>query len=119
MISKMNKLFVYGSLKRNYWNNSILSNGKYHGKAQTLPVFTLLRYSSFPAVIPDGNTAIKGEIWEIDDATLSYCDYLEGHPNFYKRIKITTDMGEAWMYCMNPKEVDVDCPIIESGEWNG
>lgn len=39
-------------------------------------------------------TEIHGELYEVDDATLSRLDSLEGHPNWYERKPVEVKIGE-------------------------
>jgi gamma-glutamylaminecyclotransferase len=114
----MNRLMVYGSLKKTYWNHVILEGSEFLGEAKTTPVFTMIDYGAFPAILPEGKTAIHGEIYDISDATLVRTDRLEGHPGFYTRTRCNTTLGEAWIYLMKSSSIKgKDLTIIESGLW--
>jgi gamma-glutamylcyclotransferase (GGCT)/AIG2-like uncharacterized protein YtfP len=113
------KLFVYGTLQRDYWNHkrAMASQGevKFVAEATTRGRF-LLASQGIPFVFRQSmfvGTAkrltkpflgrIKGELFDIDDAVLKACDRLEGHPHAYRRelVAITLDNGEtttAWAY---------------------
>jgi len=96
-----NLVFVYGSLK---------SGGKVRGldqfpgativgKAKTVyPDYDMLDLGSFPGVVKNGTKHISGEVWEVDDETLSELDMIEGYPDFYNREKTETTQGRAYMY---------------------
>ena len=116
----MVKLFVYGTLKKGFHNHSVLerSNGKFIGKGYTLPIFTMYNLGHYPAVTLLGNTAIQGEVWEVDD--LQHTDWLEGYPKFYDRRVISIQMEEgglveASLYYI--KEDHTYKELIEEGEW--
>ena len=80
----------------------------------------MVAYGAFPAVFDGGSIAIKGEVYEVDEGILDYCDSLEGHPLWYKRILVESDnFGKVWMYCMHAHHIHKDMPMIETGEWNG
>lgn len=84
-------LFVYGTLKEGFGNNRILSRGaRKLGPAQTEGNFILMDFGGFPGMYEKtGQTPVTGELWEVDGDALQRCDYLEGHPTFYKRTPIT------------------------------
>lgn len=113
----LTKVMVYGSLKAGRGNHYLLEGSKYLGPAKTSPIFTMVSYGSFPAVLADGDTAITGEIYEVDDNTLRALDRLEGHPDWYRRCEVVTDVAKAWMYIMNPEKVHARAPIVETGVW--
>jgi len=100
------KLFVYGSLKKGCHNHGLLRNARYLGDYSTEAKYTMVDMGSFPGVFHDENsvTSIHGEIYEIDETTLTILDRLEGHPNFFHREKIMCDgYGEAWVYLVLPR----------------
>lgn len=82
----LHKIFTYGSLKSGHWNNTILGASKLLGVAQTILSWDMYD-CGFPYVISpeeEGHT-VYGEVYEVDDSTLSRLDSLEGHPTHYIR----------------------------------
>ncbi len=95
------KIFVYGTLQRGYGNNRLLTDATFIGSATTEKSYVLFQ-CGFPKAVPftKNNTKllpVKGEVFEVDKATLHCCDQLEGHPNWYVRTPITVlmDNGET------------------------
>ena len=87
------KIFVYGTLKRGYGNNRILDNSEFLGEVLTAPNYDL-RASGIPFLM-HGDYAIRGEVYEAEEAAVHRMDLLEGHPNFYRRGDILLDEGES------------------------
>lgn len=93
------KLFVYGSLKRGHWNFRLLENSHFVGTATTTRPYLLMDFGGFPGMYNQGIVGlndvahVKGELYEVDDATLRSCDCLEGHPTMYKRTPIEVRMN--------------------------
>lgn len=114
----MDTVFVYGTLKQGFGNHRLLRNSKFLGKAETQPIFTMISLGAFPAVLVDGDVAIKGEVYEVDENTMQQLDWLEGHPNFYRRIQVSTTLGPAWMYTI-PSDRSREHSRIPSGFWDG
>ncbi|WP_338869466.1 gamma-glutamylcyclotransferase family protein [Myxococcus stipitatus] len=115
--STATRVFVYGTLLSGEPNHRLLRGARLIGPARTHPHFTLHDYGPFPALAPDGNHAIEGEVYEVDALILAALDRLEGHPRFYERTPIALDGAgrvEAYLF---PKERLTDRPIIESGCW--
>lgn len=81
----MHKIFVYGTLKRGHGNHRLLANARFIGTGISEPVFTMLHLGGFPGIVRSGETAIHGELYEVDEGTLHRLDRLEGHPSFYER----------------------------------
>ena len=100
----MNKkiyVFVYGTLRKGYWNHRLLENSKFIGEAITKEKYSLYA-NGIPYVVKTPKTQIKGEVYEVDIETLKRLDQLEGHPDFYYREKtdilINGKPIKAWIY---------------------
>jgi len=88
MNKEMNKVFVYGTLRKGRGNYSILERSTFVGNA-----VTAIKYAMYVSGIPyvtelEHETNIVGEVYEVDEFTLNRLDRLEGHPHFYERRKI-------------------------------
>jgi gamma-glutamylaminecyclotransferase len=110
----MEKVFVYGTLKRNRGNNRCFyrvdNKSQFISEAKTKEKYAL--YSAGIPFVTDEEQVceIHGEVFEVTTETLTGpLDGLEGHPNWYNRKKIpvvlnTGEETEAWLYFMkNPR----------------
>ena len=113
----MNRIFVYGTLKKGHgnWHYILKNHSLFMGEHTTEPVFTMIDLGAFPGVLADGDTRIKGEVFEIDDETMRRVDSLEGYPEFYNRQQIETQFGPAWMYYLGDSYRGYR--QVENGEW--
>lgn len=109
-------VFVYGSLKKGFHNHRLVKRADLDlGAATTAQSYLMLGGFSFPFLIDPATLArktdlsdvigrVRGEVYEVDDATLARLDLLEGHPEFYKRELVEVrpeDHPEpvmAWVY---------------------
>lgn len=125
----MNRMFVYGTLKRGQRNHGLLEDEQ-NGKAEfisngaTAEQYILVVDPDFgiPFILDSGDDGknIEGEIWDVDDAMLRKLDQLEMHPEFYTRLeKEITVSGDTdskttticWVYILrdfNPKLLAYD-----------
>jgi len=120
-------VFVYGTLKSNKYNNSLLENSEFLGNGITKDPF-LLVHDSLPYLIKKNDheysTTIKGEIYEVDDEIFKKIDKLEGHPYFYKRGCVivknekTNEYIYSWCYFVNDITYVSLNDIIKNGEWD-
>lgn len=112
------RVFVYGTLKAGHSNAGLLAAATFVGDAVTVPEFTMFaeNYNHFPMVAEGGNKVIKGEVYEVNEFTLSRLDSLEGHPRWYQRKEVNTSLGKAWMYIM-PREKCEGLNEVQSGNW--
>jgi gamma-glutamylaminecyclotransferase len=111
------RVFVYGSLRRGQGNHAVIQAGTFVGEARTLPRFTLYNLGPFPALVSDGNTAVVGELYEVDEQTLGRLDRLEGCPRLYQRHAITLEDGTlAHAYVQRLDQVRGRSKIA-SGNW--
>ncbi|MCS7299276.1 MAG: gamma-glutamylcyclotransferase family protein [Spirochaetia bacterium] len=130
-MKKENYVFVYGTLRKGLGNHYLLKEAKFIGFAKTKE-----RYTMYARTIPFVNKNIKtsqiiGEVYLVDDETLSKLDYLEGHPSWYYRemIDVILDKGQydtipenihdyseelkAWIYFNDTEEGR----IVTSGDY--
>lgn len=106
----MQKLFVYGTLKRGCTNHHFLKDQSFLGEAFTRPCYRMYDVGGFPGLVLDPHTgyAIKGELWEIDQDCLVKVDWLEDVASgFYARAmaQLTTpheEIADAIVYLFCP-----------------
>lgn len=100
----MQKLFVYGTLKRGYHNSFYLEGSKFIGEDLTVNKYFMAVSGYIPFVFEDWmehefKGFIKGEVYLVDSFTLKKIDRLENHPYDYRRKKVKLKrFGEAWLY---------------------
>lgn len=102
------KIFVYGTLKKGYHNNQLLSrtDSKFISE-HILPGYKLF-HAGFPVAMPSDGTSIKGEIWEIDPngPALGYLDRLESNGYMYNR----TQVDDLSLYVGHPRYWERELP---------
>lgn len=136
---KMELLFVYGTLKRGSHNNIMLNRAKFLGRAVTKPRLNIKSVGVPIVVTPitdkmkEAAKPIIGEVYKISKRILKAVDYLEGHPDLYKRFQIDIELEKntvkAYIYLFQPNnfartldfdqsELDCSIKITEEGyEW--
>jgi len=122
-------VFVYGSLLRGFGNHRLLAGpgAIFVGTGETKPAFGMVSLGAFPAVLDSGETAIRGELYLVDDETFAALDRLEGFPTFYTRRRILVDCADgehirgavdAWIYILASKRYGFGSgDEIASGDW--
>ena len=94
----MSNLFVYGTLMKGMRNASYLEKAKFIGEATTKPEYELMFNGSIPAARA-GTESIKGELYEVDDATLKVLDVVEEvDANLYDRHEAEIEGKKAVIY---------------------
>jgi len=79
-------LFVYGTLKKNFWNNHLLQKSVFVGEFLTQDKFCLVVSNGLPFVLTNPKLSkIKGEVYYIDSLTLKSIDNLERNGKWYTR----------------------------------
>ena len=86
---EINKVFVYGTLKKDHYNHDLLEGSELIGTAESLAKFNMINLGGFPAVLynSDEGYKISGEIYKISDRILERLDILEGEGTFYNRVE--------------------------------
>ena len=118
-------VFVYGSLKRGYWNNRLLEGALFVGEAHTTKKYSLVD-GGVPMAVPDEEgLPVMGEVYEIDVSLhLGPLDRLEGHPRFYTReqvgVVLKGEVCNAYIYEMQYTYRDGDmCQVVDDKYvWN-
>jgi gamma-glutamylaminecyclotransferase len=88
------RVFVYGTLLSGEGNHRNLDGAKFLGEARTAALYTLVDLGYFPALLERGTTAVRGQVFLVDAKTLARLDWLEGHPRFYERVRVTLSDGD-------------------------
>ena len=114
-------LAVYGALRQGGPSNYLLNNSKYIGDFDTELIYDMYSLGSFPALIADGNTSIKMEVYEITEDTLKVLNRVQEYErgvkveNLYIMVEIETPYGQALTSFYNNK---ISNKVkIESGDW--
>jgi gamma-glutamylaminecyclotransferase len=100
----MNKVFVYGTLKKGNPLRGLekIKGAEFLGEALTSDYDYVMRdLGPFPAVSSPGFHQVSGEVWNVTDDVLELIDIMEGHPDFYCRRQVETTLGTAWMYLVS------------------
>lgn len=87
----MNRIFVYGSLKRGGSNHALLQGQSFLGTARTAAGFRLFDLGDYPGMVawPGDTTGVEGEVWAVDAAGLARLDQLEGTAEgLYRRAPV-------------------------------
>lgn len=108
-------VFVYGSLKRGYYNHDVLEDSKYWGPAITCEKY-LLYDGMFPYMVnPRGTNLVDkshrvlGEMYRVGSLKiLDNLDALEGVPHHYKRETIHIELLGIGNYSVNSYFCNVD-----------
>lgn len=102
-------LFVYGTLMKGYGNNGMLATSIYEGPSRTLHSVYHMYECGFPIVslTKDPRAGqIAGDLYLVTPENIEIIDNMEGHPYWYKRIRVPLIDGTlAWMYV----QPEVDC----------
>ena len=106
---------VYGTLKRGHGNHSLIRHAPFHGTSYLKDVGVTKR-TGFPFAYRSKGAKTFIEIYEVNKATLSAVDRLEGHPHWYKRELFNVAGKDVWVYLNQAEEGNYD--LEESGVWS-
>ncbi|MEB3235763.1 MAG: gamma-glutamylcyclotransferase family protein [Cyanobacteriota bacterium] len=114
----LERLFVYGSLKRGMANHQQLATAVALGAAQ-LQGLALYDLGPFPMAIASGDRGhtLHGELYGIPALLLPGLDRFEGVPRLYRRVRWPLAGGDrVWVYIGHPRQVRF-VPRLEDGQW--
>lgn len=84
-------IFVYGTLKRGFYNHDLLENAEFVCEAITKEKYPMVNTEGyFPYLINNKGLGhyIQGEVYKIDEIILATLDILESYPSHYDRRQI-------------------------------
>lgn len=87
-------VFVYGTLQRDERNHHYLVSSTYLGEA-TLKDYALYDLpQGYPGILPFIGYQVQGEVYEVNEPTLTNLDYLEGEGSLYKRTLVQVTLND-------------------------
>lgn len=113
------RVFVYGTLKQGHGNHDALRHSDFLGRCALTGNYALLSLGWFPGLIESKDQpqrTVVGEVYRISRETLDVLDMIEGHPNFYRRVKVSTPWKGAWAYFL-PEDYAKKYPIVAAPVW--
>lgn len=113
----MPRLFVYGTLLAGEPAHARLAGARFLGPVRTAPDYDLVDFGAYPALVPGGRSAVTGELYLVDEATLERLDEFEAVPDLYFRVRIRLAAGSLAETYLMPREQARGRRIIESGDW--
>ena len=70
----------------------------------------------YPALVGGGSTAVRGEIYEVEESLIPELDLYEDVPELYQRVTLEVGGMEAFVYLL-PEAFAADRPELPSGDW--
>jgi gamma-glutamylaminecyclotransferase len=121
----MELVFVYGTLKKNHGNHSLISSSRFIGKGHTRNKYALYEYGIPYVTQKQKESVIHGEVYSVSKYALLALDLLEQHPDWYYRQKtdiLLYDVEEdkikevsAWLYFCD--KIPFDAKINTTGTY--
>lgn len=112
------RVFVYGTLKQGHGNHRLLASSKFLGRCVIKGKHRLVSLGGFPGLVatPDSEEerSVSGEVYQVNEETLMSLDFLEGHPRFYERLKLSTPFKNAWAYYLPEAYLDRGYPQVDT-----
>lgn len=102
------KIFVYGSLKRGFYNHERVGKMTYL-KDMVLDGFEMYKICSFPG-IKRGTGTVHGEVYEVEGKTYEKLEYMERSADFYP-------IQYDGMTVFIRDTIGSKCPKVPHGMW--
>ena len=110
-------VFVYGRMRRGEADHRFLRGARHVMDIATAAAFELVDLGGLPGLIEGGETAIQGEVYAVDAATLAMIDELEDHPESFRRTRIELADGSFAEGYLVPRAQAGCFPRCENGHW--
>ena len=81
------KVFVYGSLKKGFYNDHILKDSEFIG-TEVVHGYSMSSLGAYPMAYNDPEGQIVGELYYITPETLERLDMLESEGKYYDRLVV-------------------------------
>jgi gamma-glutamylaminecyclotransferase len=109
-------LFVYGTLLRGEPNHPQLSDASFVRSTRTAAAYELVDLGGYPALLEDGESAISGEVYDVNAELLARIDAFEEVPDLYERKRVDLIDGSVDAYVMSRARA-AGAPRIVDGSW--
>ena len=114
-------VFVYGTLRKGSTANHFLADATYVGedttKQKSFDMVDLYSSStsSFPGVVKTGKFGIEGDVYLVNDDTLSMLDDYESNGSLYNRelIELSGFKDKAWIYFFNLARFERNFKVLD------
>lgn len=120
----MDRVFVYGTLKKGQLRNPVMDNSHFVGNGW-IRHHKLFNLGHYPGVLydydRDDNSIVHGEVYEVNDYMLKRLDQIEGRGYLYERMSVKVEMEDGsvldsfYYIYLEPREGQKD--LIPSGVW--
>lgn len=113
-------VFVYGTLRRGGVRAmpEIFPGSKFVGEAKVSG--RLYDLGAYPGLVSDASgSPVAGEVYEVDDETLSKLDEIEASSYYVRKrveVSVVDDRVTCWVYEPNPELYSLHT-LITSGDW--
>lgn len=114
------QIAVYGTLKRGFSNAHWLEGAEFVG-GDRLHDITLYDLGPYPAAVEEPSEGIDVEVYRVSSRLLKAVDRLEDADEerpadgLYRRCRLQTRHGPAWVYLYNGPVADL--PALRRGAW--
>jgi len=111
-------VFVYGRMKQGGIDHAVLSGSKFLGEVLTAPIYDLVDLGGMPGLTTGGEISVHGELYAVDDRTLTNIDELEDHPDTFHRDTLILEDGREVLGYVLPESQANGFPHMNTGDWN-
>lgn len=118
------RVFVYGALRKGASNAWRMKRASFVGDASVQG--TLVKVDWYPGLVLEGETCVKGEVYEVDELTVRELDEFEGigiedaRNDEYKRVTamVQLDDGRELECSIYEWQLGVsDYEVVVNGDW--
>lgn len=117
----MQKVAVYGTLRKGQRNHHLLKSSRYVGLYSFYLPFRMYKVGLYyPALVPDeADNLITIEVYEVTNATMNGLDKLENYPTYYDRFPVECNGEEVWIYYLEKSKENLSTFTCEipGGDW--
>ena len=111
-------VFVYGRMKQGGADHAILAGSRFLGQVLTAPIYDLIDLGGLPGLTTEGGMAVQGELYAVDQRTLTSLDEFEDHPDTFHRDNLLLEDGREVLGYVLPLTQANGFPRVSSGAWN-
>ncbi len=111
------RLFVYGTFLPGEPDHDFLDGAELIGPATTKPQYKLVELTAAAALLDRGDTAVVGEVYDLDVKTLAACDVKREHPVLFQRRAVELSDGTVAHAYFLSHEQSRGRRRVRGGDW--